>query len=119
MAYISRSPVPFPSTRRSQSRRTMNTTPAPFVPVFRPADGPATLFRVLAPAPDGFTRQQILKRWPADRPMPGEVSLWRWLMRAARDGTVLRIGTGKRSCPFVYRLVAIEAPAGAVTEARP
>ena len=97
----------------------MNTTPVPFVRVFRPADGPATLFRVLAAAPDGLTRQMILKRWPAGQPLPGEVSLWRWLMRAGRDGTVLRIGTGKRSQPFVYRLVGIESPAAAVADAPP
>jgi hypothetical protein len=97
----------------------MNTTPAPLVRVFRRADGPAALVRILAGAPDGLTRQMILKRWPADQPLPGEVSLWRWLMRAARDGAVLRIGTGKRSHPFAYRLVGIESPAAAVADAPP
>jgi hypothetical protein len=79
----------------------------------------ATLVHILAAAPDGLTREQILKRWPADRPAPGEVSVWRWLMRAARAGTVLRTGTGKRGRPFVYRLVGTETPAAALTETRP
>jgi hypothetical protein len=92
--------------------------PAPYVAMLPAADRPITLFRVLAAVPGGLTRQQILKRWPADRPSPGEVSVWRWLMRGARDGTVLRTGTGRRGRPFVYRLAGTETPAPALTEAR-
>ena len=96
----------------------MNPTPSPFATAFRLPEDLATLFRILAAAPDGLTRQQILMRWPADPAAPDEVSLWRWLMRGARDGTIVRTGIGKRGRPFVYRLV-IEAPAAGLTETRP
>jgi hypothetical protein len=96
----------------------MNSAPAPFATAFRLPEDRATLFRILAAAPGGLTRPQILERWPADPAAPDEVSLWRWLMRGARDGTIVRTGIGKRGRPFVYRLAAFDAPAGAVAESQ-
>ena len=64
--------------------------------------GHGVLLDILGAAGTGLTRAQILARWPADRPAPGDVGLWRWLERAVRDRVLTRTGTGVRADPFRY-----------------
>ena len=66
--------------------------------------GLVVLTRLLTNAPGGLTRQQVRERWPAEYAAPAEVTLWRWLERAARCRDLTRTGTGRRSDPFRFRL---------------
>ena len=66
------------------------------------------LMGVLEDAPKKLTRRDILTRWPADHAKPGDVTLWRWLERAVKDGRVLVMGSGRRNEPWVYWLPGME-----------
>ncbi len=59
---------------------------------------------VLDDATGKMTRQDILKDWPSEWEPPSEVSLWRWLERAIKQGMVKQDGTGRRHNPFRYWL---------------
>jgi hypothetical protein len=59
---------------------------------------------VLAGARHKLTRRQVLEAWPEGRVAPAEVSLWRWLERAAAQGLVCQDGSGKKNAPFRYWL---------------
>jgi hypothetical protein len=64
---------------------------------------------VLTAARDKLTRRDILADWPPDHERPGDTTLWRWLERAAEQGSVLRDGEGRCSDPFRYWLPEKEA----------
>jgi hypothetical protein len=50
------------------------------------------------------TRRQILEDWPPDFPKPADITLGRWLDRAAGLNQVMQKGTGKKNDPFRYAL---------------
>jgi hypothetical protein len=64
---------------------------------------------VLEDASDKRTRRQILDEWPADFPPPSDITLWRWLQRAAALGLITQEGSGRRTDPFRYWLPSQEA----------
>jgi hypothetical protein len=63
---------------------------------------------VLEDAQGKLTRRQILEQWPADFPRPADCTLWHWLDRAVGLGQLAREGTGRKSDPFRYWLLARE-----------
>ncbi len=66
------------------------------------------LRRVLAEAPDRWTRPEILAAWPTEEPAPPPTTLHRWLERAVEAGEVQRDHTGTRNDPYRYWLKAQE-----------
>lgn len=62
------------------------------------------LMGVLEDADRKLTKQQIRKQWPADYACPSDVTLWRWLESAVKEGQVHKCGTGRRQQPFLYWL---------------
>ena len=64
---------------------------------------------ILADAPKGLTRQELLETWPAAQP-PNRVTLWRWLDRAVAEAQLARGGTGRRANPYRYWLPEVSAP---------
>lgn len=73
-------------------------------------DGTDILLSVLAVAEGRLTRRAIQANWPAGRPAPSDVSLYRWLERAVAEGRVCQGGSGRRNDPFVYSLPEPDEP---------
>jgi AAA domain len=71
-------------------------------------DGWPVLFQVLADARGKLTRREILAEWPPDYRKPDDVTLWRWLTRAVKDGRAVQQGTGRKDDPFRYWLDGME-----------
>lgn len=59
---------------------------------------------ILAGASSSLTQREILRSWPSDSEPPSEVTLWRWLRRAAEHGLLRQEGTGRRNDAFRYGL---------------
>jgi hypothetical protein len=51
-----------------------------------------------------MTRQELLARWPPNRSLPHETTLWRWLSRAHGLGLMTVTGTGTKREPFRFGL---------------
>jgi hypothetical protein len=64
---------------------------------------------VLSNARRPQAQKELLADWPANEKPPSELTLWRWLERAAAEGLVLRRGSGRRSDPYRYCLPGQEA----------
>ena len=67
------------------------------------------LRKVLAEAPEKWTRPEILAAWPAEEPAPSARTLLRWLERAVETGDVQRDHTGTSNDPYRYWLKGQEA----------
>jgi hypothetical protein len=72
-------------------------------------NGREVLRTVLLGASGKLTRAQILREWPAVEAKPDEATLWRWLERAANEGTVMKAGKGRSTSPYRYWLPEAEA----------
>ncbi len=59
---------------------------------------------VLEDATEKMTRREILKAWPSMWKPPSEVSLWRWLERAIKQGLVCQDERRQRNRPLRYWL---------------
>ncbi|HEX3150860.1 MAG TPA: AAA family ATPase [Gemmataceae bacterium] len=58
---------------------------------------------------EGLTRHEIIEAWPTDRPLPSEVTLWRWLDRAVATARLSRAGSGRKANPYRYWLAEDKA----------
>jgi hypothetical protein len=68
------------------------------------------VLQLLAATGGKLTRRQLLDAWPAGRPAPHPVMLWRALAAAVRIGRLEQEGTGRRRDPFRYFLPGLDAP---------
>jgi len=70
--------------------------------------GWSVLFGVLEDADKKLTRKEIRDAWPQDFSKPDDVTLWRWLDRAAKAGKCKVEGDGRKTTPFLYWLDGME-----------
>src|SRR5262249_6744212 len=63
-----------------------------------------TLLGILQKRKRAASHEDLLMDWPADQPRPSKPTLYEWLNRAYEAKLIRRIGAGRRSDPFRYRL---------------
>jgi hypothetical protein len=72
-----------------------------------------TLQALLASSAVPLTRVEIQRRWPPGAAKPDLATVWRWLERLVIQQKLERLGSGRKTDPFRFRLV----PAAADPEA--
>lgn len=74
-------------------------------------DDERALLDLFADMDDWLTHAQVMELWPPEQPRPSSQSVYRWLDRAAQQGSLTREGTGRRNDPFRYRMAKSESNA--------
>jgi len=62
------------------------------------------LYAILKKRTLAATHQELLMDWPADLPRPSPAALYEWLNRAYEEKLLRRMGSGRRSDPYRFRL---------------
>jgi len=66
------------------------------------------LQQILEESEGPLSRRDILRRWPENVLAPAKLTLWKWLDRVVKEGTVHVDGQGTRKDPHRYRLPGME-----------